>query len=72
MGELEDKLDEPDQLVDLDVIHCIKTALCKVSLLPKTHYVLGKVVQVQFDTSRYEEHTTGSFVILDVSGVRII
>ena len=38
--------DEPDKLVDLDTIHCAESALGKVSLPPKAHFVLGKVVHV--------------------------
>ena len=40
--------DEPDKLVDLDAIHCAEATLGKVSLPPKAHFVLGKVVHVQF------------------------
>ena len=47
MGEWEDKPDEP---VTLDAMHCIETALGKISLLKKAHFVLGKAVQVQFDS----------------------
>ena len=43
MGEWED---EPDNLVDLDAMHCTESALGKVSLPPKAYYVLGKVVHV--------------------------
>ena len=42
-GEWEDKLDE---LVDLDAMHCTKTALGKVGLPPKTCFDRGKVVHV--------------------------
>ena len=43
------KWDEPDDPVDLDNMHCAKSALGKVSLPPKACFVLGKVVHVQFD-----------------------
>ena len=46
-GKWEDDL---DKLVDLDVMHCTKSALGKVSLPPKAHFVPGKVVHVQFDS----------------------
>ena len=36
--------DEPDELVDLDAMHCAKSALGKVSLPAKAHFVPGKVV----------------------------
>ena len=42
-GKWEDELDE---LVDLDAMHCAKSALGKVSLPPKARFVLGKVVHV--------------------------
>ena len=42
---------EPDELVDLDTMHCAKSALGKVSLPPKAYYVPGKAVHVQFDSS---------------------
>ena len=38
--------DELDNLVDLDAMHCTKSALGKVSLPPKAHFVLGKAVHV--------------------------
>ena len=38
--------DEPDELVDLDAIHCTESALGKVSLPPKARFVLCKVVHV--------------------------
>ena len=38
--------DEPDEPVDLDTMHCTKSALGKVSLPPKACFVLGKVVHV--------------------------
>ena len=41
--------DEPDELVDLDTMHCAKSTLGKVSLSPKAHFALGKVVHVHFD-----------------------
>ena len=41
--------DEPDEPVELDAMLCIKSALGKVSLPPKAHFVLAKVVHVQFD-----------------------
>ena len=43
MGKWEDKPDDP---VDLDTMHCAKSALGKVSLPPKAHFVLGKVMHV--------------------------
>ena len=42
-GKWEDELDDP---VDLDTMHCTESALGKVSLPPKVHFVLGKVVHV--------------------------
>ena len=42
-GEWED---EPDEPVDLDVMHCTESALGKVSLPPKAHFVPGKVENV--------------------------
>ena len=42
-GKWENEQDEP---VDLDTMHCTESALCKVSLPPKAHFVLGKVVHV--------------------------
>ena len=38
--------DEPDNPVDLDAMHCIESALGKVSLPPKARFVLGKMVHV--------------------------
>ena len=38
--------DELDKLVDLDAMHCTETALGKVSLPLKAHFVQGKVVYV--------------------------
>ena len=35
-----------DELDNLDAMHCAKSALAKVSLPPKAHFVLGKAVQV--------------------------
>ena len=49
VGEWEDEPDEPDEPVDLDTMHCTESTLGKVSLPPKACFVLGKVVQVQFD-----------------------
>ena len=43
--------DEPDESVNLDAMHCTKSALGKVSLPPKACFVPGKVVHVQFDGS---------------------
>ena len=40
-GEWED---EPDELVDPDVMHCTEAALGKVSLPLKAYFVLGKAV----------------------------
>ena len=40
--------DELDDLVNLDDMHSTKSALGKVSLPPKAHFVLGKAVHVQF------------------------
>ena len=48
IDEWEDKLDEP---VDLDGMHCTKTALDKVSLPPKVPFVTGKAVHMQFHGS---------------------
>ena len=45
-GEWE-QLDDP---VDLDDMHCAESALGKVSLPPKTRFILGKAVHVQFDS----------------------
>ena len=47
-GKREDELDEP---VDLDSMHCAKSALGKVSLPPSACFVPGKAVHVQFDSS---------------------
>ena len=41
--------DEPDELVDLDAMHCANSALGKVSLPLKACFVLGKAVHMQFD-----------------------
>ena len=41
--------DGPDELVNLDAMHCTESALGKVSMPPKAHFVLGKVVHVQFN-----------------------
>ena len=38
--------DEPDDPVDLDAMHCTESALGKVNLPPKPHFVPGKVVHV--------------------------
>ena len=38
--------DEPDDLVDLDNMHCTKSALGKVSLPPKARFVPSKAVHV--------------------------
>ena len=43
-GKWEGELDKLDELVDLDVMHCAESALGKVSLPTKAHFVLGKVV----------------------------
>ena len=43
VGKWEDGLDNP---VDLDAMHCAESALGKVSLPPKAHFVPGKVVHV--------------------------
>ena len=51
-GKWEDESDKPDKLdepLDLDAMHCTKSALGKVSLPPKAHFIPGKVVHVQFD-----------------------
>ena len=40
--------DEPGELIDLDAMHCTKSALGKVSLPLKAHFVPGKVVHMQF------------------------
>ena len=47
-GKWEDKPGEP---VDLDAIYYAKSALGKVSLPPKTCFVLGKVVHMRFNSS---------------------
>ena len=39
-------VDEPDEPVDLDAMHCAKSALGKVTLPPKACFVLGKAVHV--------------------------
>ena len=46
--------DELDNPVDLDDMHCAESALGKVSLPPKAHFVPGKVVHVQFDGGSQE------------------
>ena len=38
--------DKPDNPVDLDDMHCAESALGKVSLPPKAHFVPGKAVHV--------------------------
>ena len=38
--------DEPDELVDLDAMHCIESALGKVSLPPKACFVPGKAMHM--------------------------
>ena len=38
--------DEPEDLVNLDAMHCAKSALGKVSMPPKARFVPGKVVHV--------------------------
>ena len=43
------KWDELDNPVDLDDMLCAESALGKVSLPPKAHFVAGKVVHIQFD-----------------------
>ena len=43
VGKWEDELDDP---VDLDDMHCAKSALGKVSLPPKARFVPGKAVHV--------------------------
>ena len=40
------KWDEPDDLVDLDDMHCTESDLGKVSLPPKARFILGKVVHM--------------------------
>ena len=42
---------EKDELVNMDAMQCAKSALGKVSLLPKACFFPGKVVHVQFDGS---------------------
>ena len=44
------KWDEPDDPVDLDNMHSSESALGKVGLPPKAHFVPGKVVHVHFDS----------------------
>ena len=43
VGEWED---EPDKPVNLDAMHCTKSALGKLSLPPRAHFVPGKVVHM--------------------------
>ena len=38
--------DEPDEPANQDTMHCAKSALGKVSLPPKAHFVPGKTVHV--------------------------
>ena len=38
--------DEPDNLVNLDAMHCTKSAQGEMSLPPKAHSVPGKAVHV--------------------------
>ena len=64
--------DEPDNPVNLDNMHSTESALGKVSLLPKTCFVPGKVVHVQFDRGSQEGHAMGRFVILDMDGKEVI
>ena len=48
-GKWENEPDKPvdlDELVDLDDMHCTKSALGKVSLPPKACFVPGKMVHV--------------------------
>ena len=40
------KWDEPGDPVDLDNMHCAESALGKVSLPPRVHFVLGKAVHL--------------------------
>ena len=42
--------DGPDDLVDLDAMHCTESALSKVNLPPKACFVPGKAVHVWFDS----------------------
>ena len=65
-GKWEDKLDE---LVDLDAMYCIESALGKVNLPPKARFMPGKVVHVQFDGGSKEGHAMDRFVILDMDGL---
>ena len=46
VGEWEDEPDEPDDLVDLDTMHCAQSAIDKVHLPPKARFVPGKAVHV--------------------------
>ena len=64
--------DEMDKLVDLDAMYCTKIIFGKVYLLFKAHFVLGKAVYMQFDSSSQEGHAMGSFVILDIDGEEIV
>ena len=64
--------EEPDELVDLDTMHCTKTALGKVNLPLKAHFVPGKVVNVQCNGGSWEGHAMGRFIIPDVVGVEIV
>ena len=43
MGKWED---EPDEWVDLDAIHCAKSAIGKVSLPSKACFIPGKAVHI--------------------------
>ena len=53
-------------------MHCTEIALGKVSLPPKLCCILSKAVHVQFDSSSYEGHPMGRFVILDGDSLEFI
>ena len=70
--EWEDELDVLDELVDLDALHCVESALGKVSLPPKAHFVPGKMVHLQLEGGSQVGHAMGGFVIRDMDRVEII
>ena len=53
-------------------MHCTESALGKISLPPKAHFIPGKVVHVQFDGGFCEGHAMGGFMILDMDEVEVI
>ena len=46
VGEWED---ETDESVNLDAMHCTESALGKVTMPPKAHFLLDKAVHVQLN-----------------------